>query len=80
MNRVEVIAQMQDIFNNLFVDPPTLTPELSAQEVEEWDSMLQISIVIAVEKQFGIRFNVGEVEATKNVGEFADLIARRSAA
>jgi acyl carrier protein len=50
---------------------------LSAEDVEEWDSLLQISIVVAIEKEFGVRFRVGEVEATRNVGEFADLILRR---
>jgi len=54
-----------------------LTPQLSAQDVEEWDSLTQISLMVAVEKEFNVRFRVGEVEATKNVGEFADLIARR---
>lgn len=56
-----------------------LTPELSADEVDEWDSLLQISLLLAVEKHFNIRFRVGEVEKTSNVGEFADLIARRVA-
>jgi acyl carrier protein len=52
---------------------------LTANDVEEWNSLLQISISLAVEKHFNIRFRVGEVEATKNVGDFADLIARRAA-
>jgi len=56
-----------------------LTPELSAHDVEEWNSLLQISIVLAVEQHFKIRFRVGEAESTNNVGEFADLIARRVA-
>jgi acyl carrier protein len=54
-----------------------VTAELSAKDVPEWDSLLQISIVVAVESAFGVRFRLGEVEHTKNIGEFADLIARR---
>jgi acyl carrier protein len=54
-----------------------VTPELSAKDVEEWDSLLQISLVLGVEKAFNVRFRVGEVEATKNLGEFANLIQRR---
>jgi acyl carrier protein len=38
---------------------------------------MQISLVVAVEKEFGVRFRTGEVEATGNVGEFCDLIQRR---
>lgn len=79
MTQSEVIAQLQPIFDDLFMDKVELTPELTANDVEEWNSLLQISISLAVEKEFGIRFRVGEVEATKNVGEFADLIVRRTA-
>ena len=78
MTQSEVISQLQPIFDDLFMEKVILTPELTADDVEEWNSLLQISISLAVEKQFGIRFRVGEVEATKNVGDFADLIARRA--
>ncbi len=76
MNQEETIAQLQGVFDEVFLDPVVLTPELTAEEVEEWDSLIQISLVIAVESRFGIKFRVGEVEATQNVGEFADLIRK----
>ncbi len=77
MNQPEVLAQLQTIFDDLFLDPPKLSPDLTAKEVPEWDSLMHISLLVAVEKAFAIRFRVGEVEGTRNVGEFADLIARR---
>ena len=43
----------------------------------EWDSLTHISLMVAVEKAFGVRFRVGEVENTQNVGEFANLILKR---
>ncbi|MBF0435689.1 MAG: acyl carrier protein [Magnetococcales bacterium] len=76
MNQSQIIEKMQTIFDKLFLEPVVLTPELSAKGVEEWDSLMQISIVVAVESLFNIRFKMGEVEATQNVGQFADLIAR----
>jgi len=79
MTQAEIIAKLQTVFDDIFLEPPTLTPELSATDVPEWDSLLQISIVVAVEAEFGVRFRVGEVEGTNNVGEFADLIGRRLA-
>jgi acyl carrier protein len=79
MTQSEVITKLQPIFDELFMDKVVLTPELTANDVDEWDSLIQISLLLAIEKQFNIRFRVGEVEATKNVGEFADLIARRAA-
>ncbi|CAN5748380.1 acyl carrier protein [soil metagenome] len=73
----EIIGRLQNIFDDVFLEPVVVTPQLSAHEVEEWDSLIQISLLVSIEKAFGIRFRVGEVEATRNVGELADLIARR---
>jgi len=77
MTQTEILAKMQTVFDDVFLDDVKVTPELSADDVEEWDSLLQISLVLGVEKMFNVRFRVGEVEATKNLGEFADLIQRR---
>ena len=77
MDQQQVLARLQSIFDNTFLDEVVVTRELSAQDVEEWDSLLHISLVVAVEEEFGIRFRVGEVESTKNVGDFADLILKR---
>jgi acyl carrier protein len=77
MTQTEILAKMQTVFDDVFLDDVKVTPELSANDVEEWDSLLQISLVLGVEKAFNVRFRVGEVEATKNLGEFANLIQRR---
>ena len=77
MNQSQVIQKLQGIFDGIFLDPVPLSPALSAKDVPEWDSLIHISLVVAIERAFGIRFRLGEVEGTKNVGEFADLIARR---
>ena len=79
MTQTEILAKMQTVFDDVFLDDVKVTPELSANDVEEWDSLLQISLVLGVEKAFNVRFRVGEVEATKNLGEFANLIQRRMA-
>ena len=77
MTQAEIIMRLQPIFDDIFMEKVELTPALTAADVEEWDSLTQISLQLAVEKAFNIRFRLGEVEATKNVGELADLIARR---
>jgi acyl carrier protein len=77
MNSDEVFAKLQSIFDQVFLDQVELRPDLSAKDVPEWDSMLHISLVAAVEQAFSVRFRIGEVEATKNVGEFVELIRRR---
>ena len=78
MTQADVIAKLQTIFDSVFLEPVHLTPILSAKDVPEWDSLTHISLLLAIEKGFGIRFHVGEVEGTRNVGELADLIAKRS--
>jgi len=77
MTQADVIARLQTIFDNVFLEPVQVTPKLSAKDVPEWDSLTHISLLLAIEKGFGIRFNVGEVEGAGNVGELADLIAKR---
>ena len=73
----EILARLQQVFDDVFLDEVVVTPQLSAHDVEEWDSLLHISLVLAVEEAFDIRFRVGEVEATKNVGDFIRLIEKR---
>lgn len=77
LTQADVLARLQMIFDDIFLDEVVISPELSAQDVEEWDSLLHISLVVAVEERFQIKFRVGEVEATQNVGEFSDLILQR---
>jgi acyl carrier protein len=77
MTQDQILVRLQSLFDDLFMEPVVVAPELTADDVEEWTSITQISILMATEKAFGIRFRVGEVEATRNVGEFASLIARR---
>lgn len=77
MTREEVLSKLQDVFDGVFVDPVKVTSELSAGDVPEWDSVLHVSLVLAVESAFGVSFRVGEVESTRHVGDFADIIVRR---
>jgi acyl carrier protein len=62
MNQTDVIAKLQAIFDNVFLEPVVLTPTISAKDVPEWDSLMHISLMVAVEKEFSVRFRVGEVE------------------
>ena len=77
MTQTHVLTQLQSIFDDVFLEPVQVTPELTAHDVEEWDSLVHISLIVAVEKRFDIRFRIGEVEATKNLGQLAELIQRR---
>ncbi len=76
MQKSDVIAQMQEVFDRVFLSKVHLSEELSAGEVDEWDSLTHLTLLIGMEKQFNIRFQTGEVEAARNVGQFADIILK----
>ena len=77
ITKTEVLSRLQVIFDELFLEEIAVTPELSAHDVEEWDSLLHISLIVTIEEVFNVKFRVGEVEAMQNVGEFSDLIVQR---
>ena len=75
MTENEVIARLQEIFRDIFDMPElVLTPDTSAADIEDWDSMNHISITIAAERAFGVKFRTAEIEELKNIGDFAELI------
>ena len=76
MNRDQVFVELQTVFEQVFMEPVTVTPELSAAEVEEWTSLTHVALILAIEDRFKIRFRLGEIEATQRLGDLADLILR----
>ncbi len=55
----------------------TLTETTTAKDVEGWDSIIHVLIVVAVEKKFRVKFTAGEIQQLKNVGDLAALIRRK---
>jgi acyl carrier protein len=74
MNEDKVIEKLQIIFDKIFIEHVLISPELTAGDVPEWDSLMHIGLIVTIEKNFDIKFKMGEVEATKNIGEFVFLI------
>ncbi len=58
-------------------DALTLTETTTAKDVEGWDSITHVLIVVAVEKKFRVKFTAGEIQQLKNVGDLAALIRRK---
>jgi acyl carrier protein len=70
-----IYAELTRIFRDIFMrDDLVLTAATSALDVPDWDSFRQIEIILAVEAQFGIRFNTRELDALRNVGDLAGTI------
>lgn len=62
---------LQDVFDE---DDVVARPELTADEVEGWDSFAHLRLIIAVEREFGVAFSAAEVDSLANVGELAELV------
>jgi acyl carrier protein len=75
----EIYAALTAIFADVFMrDDLALRPDLTAKQVQGWDSFKQIEIIIAVEEQFGIKFRTREMDSLNNVGDLVHLIASKT--
>jgi len=76
-----LLAELQEIFRDIFDDPTlVITRESNASTIEDWDSLTHTNLVTAIEKQYKIRFALGELQELKNVGDMIDLIRKKLAA
>ena len=61
----------QDVFDDSTID---IRPETCSDDIDDWDSLAQISLIAAIENEFGIRFDIKTALHLKTVGEMADAI------
>lgn len=74
----EVLAEVNQIFREVLNNSSIqLKNETTANDVDDWDSLHHIELVIAMEKHFKIRFNFVELQKFKNVGEMCSNIAKK---
>ena len=75
METSEVYSKLQGIFRDVFDDYQiVVTPELTADKVEGWDSITHVRLLLAVEKGFGVKFAASQVRMLQNVSELVSLI------
>lgn len=78
MTREEAYERLNEVFRDVFDDDEiTVNDATTAADIEDWDSMEHINLVVAVEKEFGFKFSMGEVNGFKNVGEMMNIIMER---
>ena len=76
MERNEILERVQEVFRDeLELDDLVLTDETTADDVEEWDSLTHVQIVVALEKAFALKFTSREILSWDNVGDLVDCIA-----
>jgi acyl carrier protein len=80
MTEAEIYAGLTEIFHDVFDDDTiVLRPEMTADDLDEWDSHNHISIIVAAEVHFGVKFQTTEIEGLRNVGELAQCVERKLA-
>ena len=78
MSEEQIYNELNEVFRELFDDDSIVVkPETTSQDIDGWDSLEHINLIVAVERKFGIKFTMGEVTTMKNVGEMVEIIAKR---
>ena len=78
MTREEIFNNLNEVFRDVFDDEEiTVNENTTSNDIDDWDSLEHINLIVAVEKKFGMKFSMGEVTTMKNVGEMADIISSR---
>ena len=78
MDNTAIITDIQPIFRDVLDLPDLqLTRQSNASNVEGWDSLAHVNLVMGIEKRYKIKIALGELQDLKNVGEMADLIRKK---
>jgi acyl carrier protein len=80
MSSDQILPQIRSIMEDVFdLDDLSVTSATTAEDIEEWDSLSHIRLVVAIERKFKIKFKTAEIEGLKNVGDLVDLIGVKAA-
>jgi acyl carrier protein len=75
MDEAHIYPRLREIYENVFDEEFTsITPELSAKDVDGWDSLTHIRLILTIEKTFKIKFSTSEIGKLENVGDLVALI------
>lgn len=80
MSSETILSELREIMLDVFdIDELELTDATTADDVEEWDSLSHVRLVVAVERKFGFKFKNSEIESLKTVGDLVRLIESKTA-
>ncbi len=78
MTHEQIMEKVQQIFREVFDDDSlVITDSTNSSDIEDWDSLEHIALVVSMEKEFDLKFDLKEVNELANVGEMVDLIASK---
>ncbi len=77
MSREEILSKVNDVFHDVFDDDSiVVTESTTAEDVEDWDSLMHITLISEIESAFGMKFQMKDVVGMQNVGEMLDIIEK----
>lgn len=75
----EIRRRLNQVFQETFDDESIeIFDEMTAADLDEWDSLMHITLVVAVEKEFGLQLNAQEVGQLQNVGQMLKILEERA--
>jgi acyl carrier protein len=78
MNKNEILAEVQEVFRDVLDNEEiVLTPQTTANDVDDWDSLSHIQLIVAIEKKLKIKFTSKEILSWNNISEMIDSIASK---
>lgn len=79
MDTREIYTRLDRVFQDVFDDDSIhVSANTTANDIEDWDSLEHITLISAVEREFRMKFKMGEISSMKNVGEMVSIIASRA--
>lgn len=77
MNREEVYCRLTNVFKDVFDDDSLVIDEATtSKDIDDWDSLMQINLVVAIQDEFNFKMSIGQMSTFSNVGEVVDLIMK----
>lgn len=78
MEKTEILAKVQEIFRDILDNEDiVLAYETTADEIDEWDSLSHIQLIVAIEKEFKVKFTSKEIMSWSNIGKMIDCIENK---
>ncbi|MHB0853016.1 acyl carrier protein [Stutzerimonas nitrititolerans] len=78
MTPADILDALTQLFHDVIDDNGIeLTPETTANDIDGWDSQAHVTLIVAAEQRFGIRFRTAELESLRNVGHFVQSIGAK---
>ena len=75
MNTEDTLSEIQEIMRDIFdLDDLVITDNTSAEDIEEWDSLSHVRLIVAIEQKFRFKFTNKEIESLKHVGDLVKVV------